>query len=679
MIASHDSKAATAQPARRELPFQRRIRIATLTLVCGFALAAGSALAQEKGEQEQPPPKQEQPAAKEGQPPATEEQPSAKEEQANPKTNMEWLRKKLEAEGKTLPPADPKATPPVRPGQTRKIPPKTPAVTETPKGPVTGAPGIRCDEPVKDFGEVWADGPLKHAYIIRNEGDQDLRIEKVKPSCGCTLAGQFDKVIPPGGQGKIPISLKTNKLRAKFKKFVTVNSNDPVTPTLRMQLAGTIKHHVDVAPANLRFSHVMEDEEHDATATITNNTGKPMELTFQSEQTIGPFSVELVEKEPGKVYEFKVHAKPPYQPKLNRATFSLKTNLKEQPKVDIPITAYLTPRLELRPHQVVVNTAPAAEMKRLIRFTNNSAKPVKVLSIESDDPKIAAAYTERTPGKNYEITITIPPGHMPSPTGTLVTVKTDDPQTPTLKIPVKGRQPRPDRYPAKKLVGKPAPKATFTAMDDSTVSSDDLTGKVTVLDFYKTRCGFCKRQIPAISQLYQKKYADNPNVRFVAVAQDPLKDPNAAKPNPRARSKEEIAEIYNGLGKFEHVFDPKNFGKKDFKVRGVPTLMLLGKDGTVEAVHIGMPRDHDLAATVETEIDLLLAGKTRADFPEIVKGRPAAGKTRAVKGQPGGKKVVPPPLRTAGNPKPAGKATAPQADPAKSTPDNVPPAKESKP
>lgn len=42
-------------------------------------------------------------------------------------------------------------------------------------------PGILIDEPVFDFGSLYEGDPVVHTFVIRNKGDADLVIEKVKP------------------------------------------------------------------------------------------------------------------------------------------------------------------------------------------------------------------------------------------------------------------------------------------------------------------------------------------------------------------------------------------------------------------------------------------------------------------------------------------------------------------
>ena len=570
-------------------PIRRRILIVLWALVGGPALSAGPVAAQ-----------QTQPEEAKDQPPKTER-----------------VQQGQTPQFEVIPRSDTVTVHPMDPPDLSKLKPGPVAATETPEGPVTGGPGIRCSETIKDFGTHWAGDSLRHAFIIHNQGDQVLKILKVKASCGCTATPNYDREIPPGGSGEIPVVLNTKKVRSKFTKYVTVTSNDPVTPRLRLQITGEIKYYVDVKPRRLAMGHIGEDEEVGKTAQLTNNTSEPMTVDLETDR-IGPFTAELIETEAGKQYTLQVTAKPPYETKLNTGKFILKTNLAQQPTIEIPVTAYLPPRLDLRPAALVLPTKLRKEQSRLIRFTNSGATPVKILSAEVGDDRLEVEIVERNPGKSYDVKLLIPAGFQPPPKGKeiFLTLATDDAESPELRVPISARAAR--QRPAARLVGKTAPAAEFTTTGGQVVTTGTTTDKVTVLDFFASWCGFSKKQVPALAQLHRQKFADNPNVQFVGISQDLLKKEGLT--SKRARTPEQIDQMWAKTGaEFDYALDPQNLGRRGFKVSSYPTVVLLGKEGMVQAVHFGSRGN--LAATLEEQINLLLAGKSLSQA-----GRPGAAK-----------------------------------------------------
>ena len=59
--------------------------------------------------------------------------------------------------------------------------------------------------------------------MIKNEGDAPLRVEDVDPDCACTVA-DYDRVIPPGGQGEITLTIKPYSVMRDFLKQTKVSS-----------------------------------------------------------------------------------------------------------------------------------------------------------------------------------------------------------------------------------------------------------------------------------------------------------------------------------------------------------------------------------------------------------------------------------------------------------------------
>ena len=158
---------------------------------------------------------------------------------------------------------------------------------------------ITADNDTHDFGVQWVGPRLNHTFRITNTGDATLKITRVKPSCGCTIAGNYPRTLEPGKTGEFPFAMNSTKLRGTLQKSITISSNDPLTPKLRLKLKGTVKRYVDVSPMSASFGRITDQEERTRELTITNNTDKPRVLTLNKPST-DYFTFEIVEKDPGK-------------------------------------------------------------------------------------------------------------------------------------------------------------------------------------------------------------------------------------------------------------------------------------------------------------------------------------------------------------------------------------------
>ena len=103
-----------------------------------------------------------------------------------------------------------------------------------------------------------------------------------------------------------------------------------------------------------------------------------------------------------------------------------------------------------------------------------------------------------------------------------------------------------------------------------------------VLKFYTTWCGYCKKSLPKIEEVYQE-YKDK-GVRFIAVNLD---NPNASRKS-KAFTKEQSLAKLDDLGvTFDVVFDPNKEVGKAFKVSSFPTMFVLDGSGKVANVSMG--------------------------------------------------------------------------------------------
>lgn len=469
-----------------------------------------------------------------------------------------------------------------------------------PDGPI---PVAKCDEPVHDFGETWMGPTLLHSFVIKNDGQSPLQIVKVKPACGCTIAGQHPSTIAPGESGSFPFSVASTKLRGRFEKAITIQTNDPVNPDLRLKVAGVVKRYVDVLPTNAIFGKISGDEPQERVLKISNNTDNKLELKVEP-AAVGPFKFALVETMPGKEFELKVNMTPPYTPGDYRHEVMLTSSVSEQATIPVTATAQIPQRLEIQPSTLTLNPATTADRPyvRPLRFTNYGTRPVKVTEAAATDPTLKVALNERTEGKAYTINVEIPAGYVqPSPGATLV-LKTDDPDMPTINVPIvasptaQAAQQRPQERPAQQLIGQPAPAFASATTDGKPVTNEAFKDSVAVLNFWAPNCGFCKKQIPTVEKVRQQY--EGKGVRFIAVSQTMRK----------TFSDEEVKDVLKSTGyQGELAIDHGNSVGPVFKATSYPTMVVLGKTGRIEAVNIGAAPD--LETKLKGQIDALLAGK----------------------------------------------------------------------
>ena len=124
--------------------------------------------------------------------------------------------------------------------------------------------------------------------------------------------------------------------------------------------------------------------------------------------------------------------------------------------------------------------------------------------------------------------------------------------------------------------GQPAPDIDLSIGAGADKLSK-LKGKVVYVDFWASWCGPCRQSFPWMNEM-QSKYGAK-GLQIVGVNLD-------AK---RADADQFLAQV---PAKFSLSFDAKGDSAKRFAVKGMPTSVLIGADGTVLAVHQGF-KDED--------------------------------------------------------------------------------------
>jgi peroxiredoxin len=146
------------------------------------------------------------------------------------------------------------------------------------------------------------------------------------------------------------------------------------------------------------------------------------------------------------------------------------------------------------------------------------------------------------------------------------------------------------REAAHELVGKASPVFTAPLLDGGELRLEDELGKnVIVLDFWATWCGPCVKALPTIASV-TREYRDR-GVRFFAVDQGEDAD------TIRSFLKERQLDVTVAL-------DADGEIGNRYKVEGIPQTVIIGRDGKVKSVHIGLIPD--LATELARELEGLV-------------------------------------------------------------------------
>ena len=123
-------------------------------------------------------------------------------------------------------------------------------------------------------------------------------------------------------------------------------------------------------------------------------------------------------------------------------------------------------------------------------------------------------------------------------------------------------------------IPKPISSLIFEDFSGNEINLNHYVGKLVIINFWATWCAPCKKEMPSLDKLYQVNSFKNLQVFAVNMEQ-----PNTLK------TKKFFTNL--NIQKLEIFFDRNLNFVKEFKLRGVPTTVLINKKGEEFARIIG--------------------------------------------------------------------------------------------
>jgi thiol-disulfide isomerase/thioredoxin len=117
------------------------------------------------------------------------------------------------------------------------------------------------------------------------------------------------------------------------------------------------------------------------------------------------------------------------------------------------------------------------------------------------------------------------------------------------------------------LPPQPAPPFSFVDASGNTASLADFSAKLVVLNLWATWCAPCLREMPSLDRMQTRLGED---VVVLAISED--------------RGGDKVVEPFIeklGLKSVKFYLDPKSGAERAFKVQGLPTSFVIGREGSV--------------------------------------------------------------------------------------------------
>lgn len=306
------------------------------------------------------------------------------------------------------------------------------------------APRVVVPTPRHDFGIVPPSEVLEHTFVLRNEGTAPLEIYGVEASCACT-ATAFDRVVPPGGTGKVTAQVDTRKLKGRTEATLGVRTNDLQNLTVTLTTVVDVRPVLAAFPGYARWSVVRGEKEGSIGQTVWALDGK--EFKVLRVEAPAPLSAsvrpateeEKREKVTGAQWRVEATLGPEAPVGPLAGEIEVVTDHPTQPVLRIPVSGFVRPVLHLTPPSGNFGAIDLAKPKRAVFHLQNFAtEKIAVLSVETSVPGVEVVLEPEEEGRSYEIELRFAPDMAAGPFRGELKIKTDSAKVPELTIPVSG-------------------------------------------------------------------------------------------------------------------------------------------------------------------------------------------------------------------------------------------------
>lgn len=315
------------------------------------------------------------------------------------------------------------------------------------------APRLTIVEPIKDYGVIPKGDKLTWSFLVKNTGDADLQIISAKPGCGCTVA-DFDKVIKPGETGKVTAHVDTTAFAGPIAKAVTLETNDPNTPTAQLTLKAIVKPFVEAYPAGFLRYNLLQGDADTQTVTLYSEEDDPFEIKsidVPGDYVKATFSkvaskedrVPDVGKTDQNQYKIAVTVGGP-DVKIGPLAehIYVHTNSKHQPDYTISLSGVVRPTFRVEPGVVnfgEVTPTDTAASRTVLLHSNDLKNPERfsVTHVESSSPFVTASVKPGANKGDYEVMLQVAKDAKPGDIDGTVKIHTNDKMNPLVTVPVK--------------------------------------------------------------------------------------------------------------------------------------------------------------------------------------------------------------------------------------------------
>ena len=297
-------------------------------------------------------------------------------------------------------------------------------------------------EAVHDFGTVTEGDTVKHSFVIKNEGSNPLKIDRVQTSCGCTVAELKTKEIAPGATGQVEIAFNTQGRTGDQSKIITVLSNDPATPRLNLTIKAKVESLLAFDQPRYAASKTMHvGDKETIEAWITGKLVDSAKLAIDQVTGGEDAAAELITKTEGDKQRQGVRVTLKGSKIGNyHGSVALNTGVEKVPRLMLPFSWNVLGNVEIIPRAIYYATGPQAgpnvRDERVLQIKSR-LPDFKIKGISVKEGPFTAVLQKPDGGVGFEVRVNVTDRSKLEKIATsAIELTTNDPIEPKINVPI---------------------------------------------------------------------------------------------------------------------------------------------------------------------------------------------------------------------------------------------------
>jgi hypothetical protein len=277
-------------------------------------------------------------------------------------------------------------------------------------------PKIILSERAWDFGERDQGWQAEKRIEVTNAGEGMLFIKKVGVTCGCIAASAMETEVPAKGTTTIVVTINTMNVSGAIAKEVWIDCNDPQQRRIAIPIHGKVLQAFAVTPQNLSFGD----------CDLASNPVRRFRVAIMGKRDVQLKAVKagtpriILTRQPFELpdgtrgFDYDVTLAPDTPLGPFTGTIIVETTAPFVPVATLLVHAKILGTVTAFPDRLNFGLVKQAQPKTIkMRITKRHGEGLAIEKVACSDPDIAIQTQEITPGKVFEmdVTLTMAPGH----------------------------------------------------------------------------------------------------------------------------------------------------------------------------------------------------------------------------------------------------------------------------